>query len=104
MPNPPADVYDRAGAKKSFSRRSVMRCNGQSGKPIKYQIHIRGKLDPKWSEWFAGFLITHTNGETVLQGTVPDQSALYGILAKIHDLGLTLIRVEQLPEELDLSP
>jgi hypothetical protein len=79
-----------------------MDCPGQSGKPIKYQIHIRGKLDPKWSEWFAGFSITHTNGETVLQGSVPDQSALYGILAKIHDLGLTLIRVERLSKESNL--
>ena len=73
-----------------------MDCPEQSGKSIRYQILIRGKLDPKWSQWFAGFLITHTNGETVLEGAVADQSALYGILAKIHDLGLTLIRVEQL--------
>ena len=73
-----------------------MDCPGQSGKSTCYQIHIRGKLDPKWSEWFAGFSITHTNGETVLEGAVADQSALYGILAKIHDLGLTLISVEKL--------
>ena len=73
-----------------------MSCLGQFETSICYQIHIRGKLDPKWSEWFSGFSITHTNGETVLEGTVPDQSALYGILAKIHDLGLTLIRVERL--------
>jgi hypothetical protein len=87
-----------------FHRRTVMASPEQSGKSIRYQIHICGKLDPKWSEWFAGFSITHTNGETVLQGAVADQSALYGILAKIHDLGLTLIRVERLSEELDLSP
>jgi hypothetical protein len=73
-----------------------MTCPGQSGNSICYQIHIRGKLDSKWSEWFSGFSIAHTNGETVLAGTVPDQSALYGILAKLHDLGLTLLRVERL--------
>jgi hypothetical protein len=73
-----------------------MACPGQFEKSICYQIHFRGKLDPKWSEWFSGLSITHTNGETVLEGAVPDQSALYGILAKIHDLGLTLIRVERL--------
>lgn len=73
-----------------------MVCPGQSKNSIRYQIHIRGKLDPMWSEWFAGFAITHTNGETVLEGAVADQSALYGILAKLHDLGLTLIRVERL--------
>jgi hypothetical protein len=94
MTNPPADVYDKHGRKNLF-RRIVMESTGQSGTTIRYQIQIRGKLDPKWSEWFAGFLITHTNGETVIQGAVADQSALYGILAKIHDLGLTLIRVER---------
>ena len=53
-----------------------MDCIRQSGKSIRYQIHIRGKLDPKWSDWFDGFSITHTNGETVLEGAVVDQSAL----------------------------
>lgn len=75
----------------------------QSEKSIRYQIIICGKLDPKWSEWFANFLVTHTNGETVLEGVVADQSALYGILAKIHDLGLILIRVERLSKEINLS-
>jgi hypothetical protein len=81
-----------------------MDCPGQAGKSIRYQIHIREKLDSKWSEWFADFSITHTNGATVLEGTVADQSALYGILAKIHDLGLTLLRVERLSKESNLSP
>lgn len=76
----------------------------QSGNSIRYQIHICGKLDQKWSEWFAGFSITYTNGDTVLEGAVADQSALYGILGKIHDLGLTLIRVEQISKEFNLSP
>jgi hypothetical protein len=89
---------------KTIERRIVMDSTGQSGKSIRYQIHIRGKLDSKWSEWFAGFSITHTNGETVLEGTVADQSALYGILDKIHDLGLTLIRVERLSKESNLTP
>lgn len=73
-----------------------MESTKQSENSIRYQIHIRGNLDSKWSEWIAGLLIKHTDGETVLEGSVPDQSALYGILTKIHDLGLTLIRVERL--------
>jgi len=74
-----------------------MGCPGHSESSIRYEIHICGKLDQKWSEWFDGFSITHTNGETVLEGAIADQSALYGILAKINDLGLTLKRVEKLP-------
>jgi len=36
-----------------------------------------------------------TEEGTILRGEVSDQSALYGILAKLRDLGLELISVEQ---------
>jgi hypothetical protein len=34
---------------------------------------------------------------TVLSGTLPDQSALHGILDKIRNLGLTVISVRRMP-------
>lgn len=59
-----------------------------------YQIAIKGHLDRHWSDWFEGLTITHaTNGETILAGVIADQAALYGVLIKIHDLGLPLIAV-----------
>jgi len=61
-----------------------------------YQIHVKGRLDQKWKDWFNGFEITYTNGDTLLQGIVPDQAALHGILAKINDLGLPIVSVESL--------
>ena len=63
---------------------------------IHYLIQVREKLDPKWSDWFSGFSITDTIDKTILEGVVADQSALYGLLVKIHNLGLTLIRLERL--------
>ena len=63
-----------------------------------YCIHIKGRLDHKWDDWFGGLEITYTNGDTLLQGTVPDQAALHGILTKINDLGLTLISVNRMPK------
>ena len=66
-------------------------------KPATYSIRILGALDLSWSEWFDGFTIVRQNGETVLAGRVTDQAALHGILAKINDLGLTLISVNQMP-------
>ena len=46
------------------------------------------------SSWFEGLTIAHTNqGETILTGVVADQAALYGLLAKLRDLGLALISV-----------
>ena len=58
------------------------------------EIRIAGHLDPSWADWLEGFTITHTQDEhTLLTGTVADQAALYGLLAKLRDLGLKLISV-----------
>jgi hypothetical protein len=35
------------------------------------------------------------NGDTVLSGPVRDQAALHGLLAKIRDMGMSLLQVEQ---------
>ena len=58
------------------------------------EIHIKENLSPEWLDWFEDFTLTFTpNGETILVGSVPDQSALHGLLAKIRDLNLTLVSV-----------
>ncbi len=65
-----------------------------------YQIKVNGKLDSKWKDWFDGFVIVPQPGEeTLLSGTVADQAALYGLLAKIRDLGLPLISVKWMETE-----
>jgi hypothetical protein len=60
------------------------------------EIRVKGHIDEDWSEWFEGFVITHNEeNESKLEGNVADQTALYGILAKLRDLGLSLVSVEQ---------
>jgi hypothetical protein len=63
-----------------------------------YRIQVKGSLDLKWEDWFDGFQITYTNGDTQLTGSVPDQAALHGILGKINGLGLILISVIRFPQ------
>ena len=63
---------------------------------LTYEIRVKGNLGPEWSAWFDGFTITtEDDGETTLVGNVADQPALHGLLTKIQNLGLTLVRVEQ---------
>jgi hypothetical protein len=58
------------------------------------EIRVKGRIDERWSAWLEGLSITHTaEGETVLAGSVPDQSALYGLIARLRDLGLPLLSV-----------
>jgi hypothetical protein len=62
--------------------------------PEYYEIKIKGHLDQRWSDWFAGLKLTHMEGnETLFSGPLPDQAALHGLLERIRDLNLTLISV-----------
>jgi hypothetical protein len=65
---------------------------------MQYRVRIRGHLDPAWTVWFDGLTLTQKDdGTAELVGPIPDQSALYGLLARLRDLGATLLLVEQLP-------
>jgi len=58
------------------------------------EIRIEGHLDPAWADWLEGFTIQHLKEDaTLLSGTVSDQAALYGLIAKLRDLGVKLISV-----------
>jgi len=66
------------------------------GTAATYQILIEGHLSESWSDWFEGMRIRHQeNGDTVIEGDLPDQCALHGVLMKIRDLGLTLVEVKR---------
>lgn len=64
------------------------------GKSRVYQIRLKGHLDESWVAWFGGLtIVPDDDGETVLTGAVADQAALYGLLRKVRDCGLTLLAV-----------
>jgi hypothetical protein len=66
------------------------------------EIRVKERIDERWSEWLDGLTITHTNcNETVLTGSVVDQAALYGLVAKLRDLGLPLLAVTVVDEVAD---
>jgi hypothetical protein len=69
-------------------------------KPAIYQIRIKGKLGPEWADWFDKFNIeAQPDDETLLIGPAIDQAALYGLLLKLHNLGLLLLFVKRQMEK-----
>jgi hypothetical protein len=66
--------------------------------PARYQIQVRGALDSRWSVWFDQLAISYdAEGNTLLAGPVIDQAALYGLINRLRDMGLTLLAVARLP-------
>jgi hypothetical protein len=64
------------------------------GYKSRVEIRIEGQLDNKWSEWL-GLSIIHTEQSvTILVGEVIDQAALYGLIAKLRDLGVKLLAIK----------
>ena len=68
------------------------------GEPAHYQIQIQGRLDGGWADHFSGMTLAveAERGITLLEGIVPDQAALFGLLLRIRDLGLPLLLVRWL--------
>ena len=70
--------------------------------PAAYRIRMVGRVRNGWADFMAGLreAITQEGDKSVteLTGTVPDQSALFGLLCHIRDLGLPLVSVEYLSD------
>lgn len=70
--------------------------------PTSYLIRLRGRLDPELASWFPELSPTHeTDGNTLLRGEIPDQSALLGILFRIHNLNLQIVSVQVQEKSID---
>ena len=66
--------------------------------PALYRIRMAGRVKNNWADFMTGLQEIHmpdgSGSVTELTGTVPDQSALFGLLCQIRDMGLPLISVE----------
>jgi hypothetical protein len=63
---------------------------------MRYEITVKGTLDPGWADWLTGMSVTvearpYGRPLTVLAGEINDQAALRGLLNKLWDLNLALV-------------
>ena len=72
--------------------------SSQNGpRPQRYEIWVRGHLGETMRSAFPAMRAQPRGKDTALTGALPDQAALYGVLAAIEALGLELLEVRRLP-------
>ncbi len=60
----------------------------------RFEIHVQGWLQDHWAARFDGTTLRRVDpGHTILEGKVPDQAALFGVLHTIESLGLRVLTV-----------
>jgi hypothetical protein len=64
-----------------------------------YRIVAQSELSDRYAAAFEGMHMETKNGQTILTGEVVDQPHLYGILNRVNALGLELLSVRPLREE-----
>jgi hypothetical protein len=60
----------------------------------RFHIIVRGHLPAGWSDVLDGMeIVCLPEGNTRISGNLPDQPALFGLLLRLRDLGVTLVSV-----------
>jgi hypothetical protein len=65
--------------------------------PSDYELRVSGRISTHAAAWFEGMTITvdetTTSPQTIIRSHLVDQAALYGLISRVRDLGLTLLAV-----------
>lgn len=63
--------------------------------PLRCKIRVHGRLPRDWSDWFGELSMQELRpSELLLTGWLPDQSALLGVLMRLHNLNIAIVSVE----------
>jgi hypothetical protein len=65
--------------------------------PRRYEIRVRGPIGPTLMQAFPALSAASRGKDTLLCGSLPDQSALYGVIHQFEALGLELLEIRCLP-------
>ena len=82
----------------SANRSATGGCEGRS-----YEIRVRGPIGPTIMQAFPSLTATPSGHDTLLTGSLPDQSALYGVINQLEALGLQLLEISR-PQFDDAEP
>jgi len=70
-----------------------------------YEFRVSGRLTQETAAWFEDMSLsideTSTPSQTIIQGIIRDQAALYGLISRVRDLGLLLLSVNLIDREIE---
>ena len=73
--------------------------------PETYELCVDGRLGQASASWFEDMILTVDEStmpvQTIIRGLIRDEAALYGLIGRIRDLGLTLLSVNRIENEED---
>ena len=61
--------------------------------PRRYEIRVRGPIGPTIMQAFPTLTASRSGHDSLLTGSIPDQSALYGVIHQLEALGLQLLEI-----------
>ena len=68
-----------------------------TSRTLTYEFRVEDNLDDHWSAWLGDLAITrHHDGTSTLTGPVADQAQLHGVLARLRDIGATVLSLNAL--------
>lgn len=70
---------------------------------MRYKISVKNGTTHDWSDWFQELQVQAAGeggqqSEVRLTGCLPDQSALLGVLMRLHNLNLTILSIQLIDE------
>ena len=84
--HPPDADSDRMAAKDSATGGREPRC---------FEIRVRGSIGPTMMQAFPTLAASRSGQDTLLTGSLADQSALYGVIDQLEALGLQLLEIRR---------
>jgi hypothetical protein len=76
--------------------RSQMTREERDPRQRNYEIRVRGHLGAKMLRAFPDLAAQTRGQDTLLKGCLPDQAAMYGVIARLEALGLELLEIRRL--------
>jgi hypothetical protein len=64
-----------------------------------YEMRVRGPIGPTMMQAFPALAASRSGQDTLLTGSLVDESALYGVIHQLEALGLELVEIRRLPTD-----